>query len=397
MKVRWNQEYKTKSVYVFITGALLMLFLTILLNLAGIFDALGTLLAIISPFIGAFAIAYILNRPMNFFEKKVFSFLNRSKPRPRLVRGLSVATVMLLFVAILGGLIAIIIPQLVASISNLIAQLPSYFQEFVAWLRGIMVNLHLNTAQLDQFAVEGQDFFTMILENVQKALPDLANTGLNLTISAVNFISSAFVAFIASIYLLLSKERFIMQTKKACFALLPKRFTENMIRVTRDSHIIFSNFISGKIIESLFVGTLTFIALMIIGIDYALLISVIMAIFNLIPFFGPFIGAIPSVLLLLMVNPMDALWFIIVTVVLQQIDGQIIGPKILGNSTGLTAFWVIFAIIVGGGLFGVLGMILGIPVFAVIYALAREFINARLKKKGLSTHTKDYHSEKNSI
>lgn len=397
MKVRWNQEYKTKAVYVFITGALLMLLLMILLNLAGIFDALGTFFAIISPFIAAFAIAYVLNRPLNFFENKVFAFLSRKKPRPKLVRGISVAVVMLLFLVVIGGLIAIIIPQLVVSISNLITQLPQYFQEFVAWLRGIMVQLQINTAKLDQFAVEGQDFFAMLIEPIQKALPDIANTGLNLTISAVNFLSSAFIALIASIYLLLSKERFIMQFKKVFFGIFPKRFTENLIRVTRDSHIVFSNFISGKIIESLFVGTLTFIAMIVIGIDYALLISVIMAAFNLIPFFGPFIGAIPSVLLLLMVNPMDALWFIIVTVVLQQIDGQVIGPKILGDSTGLTAFWVIFSIIVGGGLFGVLGMILGIPVFAVIYGLAKEFINARLKKKGLSTNTQDYHSEKKKI
>ena len=164
-----------------------------------------------------------------------------------------------------------------------------------------------------------------------------------------------------------------------------EKFTERMILVTRESHTIFSNFISGKLLESAIVGVLTFVCMTIIGIDYALLISIIMGIFNLVPFFGPFIGAIPSALLLLILNPADALWFIILTLVLQQLDGQLIGPKILGDSTGLTAFWVIFAIVLGGGLFGVLGMILGIPLFAVFYSLVREFTNSRLEKKGLST------------
>ena len=292
-------------------------------------------------------------------------------------------------------MIWIILPQLVDSIVRLFDQLPNYFQEFIAWLKGVLESMHLDTSKISQLAITWEGFLKSVISYVRDLFPDLASTGINLTISVVSLIGNFFIALIASIYLMLSKEKFIMQTKKFLFGVFPQKFTERMILVTRESHTIFSNFISGKLLESAIVGVLTFVCMTIIGIDYALLISIIMGIFNLIPFFGPFIGAIPSALLLLILNPADALWFIILTLVLQQLDGQLIGPKILGDSTGLTAFWVIFAIVLGGGLFGVLGMILGIPLFAVFYSLVREFTNSRLEKKGLSTRASDYRSTKN--
>ena len=395
MKVRWNEKYTTIAVYTFLVLVAAILFLFLLLNLASISSVLSTFFAIISPFIWGFAIAYILNRHLHFFEETVYAGLNRKKPRPKLVRGLSVTTVILLFILILAGLIWIILPQLVDSIVRLFDQLPNYFQEFIAWLKGVLESMHLDTSKISQLAITWEGFLKSVISYVRDLFPDLASTGINLTISVVSLIGNFFIALIASIYLMLSKEKFIMQTKKFLFGVFPQKFTERMILVTRESHTIFSNFISGKLLESAIVGVLTFVCMTIIGIDYALLISIIMGIFNLIPFFGPFIGAIPSALLLLILNPADALWFIILTLVLQQLDGQLIGPKILGDSTGLTAFWVIFAIVLGGGLFGVLGMILGIPLFAVFYSLVREFTNSRLEKKGLSTRASDYRSTKN--
>lgn len=396
MKIKWNQEYTTRAVYCFLVAAAIILFLLLLLNLGGIFDGLGLLLSIISPFIWGFAIAYILNRPLLFFENKVFSFLSKKKPRSRVAHGLSVAVVSILFIVVLAGLVWIILPQLAESVLNLVSSLPSYFQSFSTWLQDILGGFHIDTTKWLPATTDWEAFSQQILSTLKNWFPDIANAGINITVGVVGSVANFFIGFIASIYLMLSKDNFIMQIKKLLFGIFPKQFASNLIRVARDSHIIFSGFINGKLLESLIVGTLTFIAMTIIGIPYALLISVIMGVFNLIPFFGPFIGAIPSALLLLMVNPMDALWFVILTIVLQQIDGQIIGPKILSNSTGLTAFWVIFSIILGGGLFGVLGMILGVPVFAVIYGLFREFLNARLKKKGLSTRATDYKSQKNT-
>ena len=171
--------------------------------------------------------------------------------------------------------------------------------------------MHLDTSKISQLAITWEGFLKSVISYVRDLFPDLASTGINLTISVVGLIGNFFIALIASIYLMLSKEKFIMQTKKFLFGVFPQKFTERMILVTRESHTIFSNFISGKLLESAIVGVLTFVCMTIIGIDYALLISIIMGIFNLVPFFGPFIGAIPSALLLLILNPADALWFII--------------------------------------------------------------------------------------
>ena len=394
MKIRWNQEYNTRTVYVIIAACVILLFFAILLNLAGIFDAIGLVLTILSPFLWGFAIAYILNRPMIFFETKVFAFVNRTKPRPRLARGLAVVVVMLIFLAILVGLIWIIIPQLIESLSGLIRQLPEYFQQFSVWVSDVATSVGLDGEKVRETIGTWEDLISRAIVFVNNAIPSIADTGFNITMGVLTSIANFFIALIAAIYLLSSKESFILQSKKLGFAIFPKRFAEQTVRLARESHTIFAGFITGKLLEALIVGVITFIALTIINIPYALLISVIMGAFNLIPFFGPFIGAIPCVLLLLLVHPMDAVWFIVVTIVLQQIDGQIIGPKILGEYTGLTAFWVIFAIVLGGGLCGVLGMLLGVPVFAVVYSLVKQFVDMRLRKKGLSTKAYDYRSEK---
>jgi len=395
MKIDWNEKYTTIALYVFLVLASAILFTFILLNLAPIFGILSAFFAIISPFIWGFAIAYILNRPLHFFEEKVYASINRSKPRPRLVRGLSVTTVILLFFLLLAGIIWIVIPQILQNVSHLAERLPFYFQDFIEWLQNTLSSLHLDVSKISELAITWEGFLNSVIQYLSNAFPDMAGAGINLTIGVFTAIGTFFIAVIAAIYLMLSKEKFILQLKKLLFGIFPQKFTDRMILVTRDSHAIFSSFLSGKIVESFVVGALNFVAMTIMGMPYALLISMIMGIFNLVPFFGPFIGAIPCALLLLIVHPMDAVWFIVLTLVLQQIDGQIIGPKILGDSTGLTAFWVIFAIILGGGLFGVLGMILGVPIFAVLYSLVREFTDAQLEKKGLSTKAMDYRSTKN--
>ena len=391
MKVKWNLEYTTKSVYAIIVGCAVALFILIMLNISGIFDVFGVLLSILTPFLWAFAIAYILNRPVHFFETKVFSFMSRQKNRHKAVRGLSVAVVLILSLLIVAGLVWILVPQLVESLTSLVDQLPLYFDSFVEWLRSTLESFNIGSDKIMANVPTWESLLNTFLGTLKSAIPDL-NTGVNFTVSIIGSVGSAFVALIASIYLMVSKERFIMQLKKFMFGVFPKKFVENTIRITRDSNKIFSGFITGKLFESLIVTGVTFVVMSIFGLHYSLLISVIMGIFNLLPYFGPFIGAIPSVLILLMVQPLDALIFIIITVVLQQIVGQIIGPRIIGNSTGLTAFWVIFAIILGGGLFGLLGMILGIPVFAIIYSVVKEYVEYRLKKKGLSTKAADYSS-----
>lgn len=396
MKIDWNRKYTTIAIYAGIVGALLVLVVAVVFNLSDILGWFGVLLSIMSPFLWGFALAYVLNRPLNFFDR-VFAGMFRKKPRPKAARGMAVCVVVVLFLAVFAGLIWILIPQLAASIISLVNSLPEYFQGFREWLFSTLRNLRIDTSSFNEWMLTWEGLVDKAVEFAKSILPNLADVGINVTITAVSAVANAFLALISSIYLMLSKERFIMQFKKLLFGLMPKTFTEKTILVMRDSHSIFSKFIAGKLLESLIVGVVTAVSMMIVGSDYALLVGVIMGLFNIIPFIGPFIGAVPCALILLITDPMHALLFVIFTIVLQQIDGQILGPRILGNSTGLTAFWVLFAIIVGGGLFGVLGMILGIPVFAVLYSVLREFTNAQLRKKGLSTDPKDYQSDKKKI
>ena len=184
-----------------------------------------------------------------------------------------------------------------------------------------------------------------------------------------------------------SKEKFAAQTKKILYALFSKQHTDRILRNTRRTHHIFGGFVTGKLLDSLIIGIITFVVLFIVRMPYAVLISVIIGVTNVIPFFGPIIGAIPCALILLFEDPLKALLFIIIIIIIQQFDGNLLGPKILGDSTGLPAFWVIFAILLGGGLFGFLGMLLGVPTFAVVYSLLKTLIEERKKKKNQPSDT----------
>ena len=215
----------------------------------------------------------------------------------------------------------------------------------------------------------------------------------NLTVGVINFVSeilSFLIGLIVSIYILFSKETFSAQSKKIVYAVFRTDHANMILHLTKKSNEIFGGFIIGKIIDSLIIGVLCFFGLTILKMPYILLISVIVGVTNVIPFFGPYIGAIPSTILILLNNPIKGVYFLIFILVLQQLDGNVIGPKILGNSTGLSAFWVVFSILIGGGLFGFVGMIMGVPTFAVIYYIITMLINHLLEKKKLPLLTSQY-------
>lgn len=393
MKLKWNEKYTTVALYAFfvLAGGIGVFFL--LWNTPALFSAIGGFLRIINPFLWAFAMAYVLNQPLRFFEKKVYAFLNKKKPRPRLVKGLSVATVYIIFLSFIIGLILIIIPELGSSISRFAESLPDYIEQLDLWWNGLTATFGLGELLGDAISLD--TIFLSLIDQVKNLAPMLASTGINMTVQAVTTLGNMALSIVASIYLLYSKDKFILQVKKATYALFPKKFAERSIMLTRESNEIFSAYVSSKLTEGLIIGLLNFISMTIMRMPYVLLISVIMGIAEVIPVFGPFIGAVPSAVLLFLVDPKYALWFIILTVVMQQIDSQFIGPKILGDSTGLTAFWVMFAIILGGGLLGTPGIVLGIPLFAVLYSVVRSYINYRLEKRNLSTTAEDYRSYKN--
>ena len=240
---------------------------------------------------------------------------------------------------------------------------------------------------------EGMDMFqkwlrTDLLEKANELMSSL-------TVGVFNIVSELFnllIGLIVSVYVLFSKEVFMRQTKKMVYALLTPHNANLVLHFTKKSNEIFGGFIIGKVIDSAIIGVLCFVGLSLLKMPYVLLVSVIVGVTNVIPFFGPYIGAIPSAILIFLTNPLQGLYFLIFILVLQQVDGNLIGPKILGNSTGLSAFWVIFAILLGGGLFGFLGMLMGVPTFAVIYYIIQMIINHKLERKNLPQES-DYYDE----
>lgn len=390
MKIDWNKKYTTITAYAILAVGACILFCAVIFNIGDVFSTLRQFLFILNPFLWGFALAYMFNKPVRFFEQKVFRFKNKKKDRSMLARTLAITAIYLIVLVLLIGLFFIIIPELSSSISAFAQNLPGYLRDLDTAFRNFIEKYHL-----ENYVGDMDSLYAMIdsaMEYAKTIAPEIANIGFKITMSALSGISDALLAFVVSAYLLASKEKFIAQVKKATYALFPKKFAGSIILLSRETNDIFGGYISGKLMQSFCLFSLNFIAMAIMRLPYAALISVIMGVTDIIPFFGPLIGGVPSAILLFLVSPKYALIFLILTVIIQQIDAQIIGPRILGESTGLTAFWVVFAIILGGGLFGLPGMILGIPLFAVLYSVVRQYMNNRLEHQGLSTDSKDYHS-----
>lgn len=283
------------------------------------------------------------------------------------------------------------IPELYQSIRNMVMTVPSQLNDA----------LNKITETMSKDTTLGQ-VFTSILKEVTAFLQDWLRSDLldqvnvvmsNLTVGVINIVSelvNAVIGLIISIYVLWGKETFTRQSKKIVYALFKPGQANMILHLTIKSNKIFGGFIIGKLIDSAIIGVICFIGLTILKMPYIMLVSVIVGVTNVIPFFGPYIGAIPSTILIMLSDPKQGIYFIIFILVLQQLDGNVIGPKILGDSTGLSAFWVVFAILLGGGLFGFAGMILGVPTFAVIYYIVNMLINHKLEKKKLPTDTASY-------
>lgn len=348
-----------------------------LANFNNIRNTLAWFARIFTPFVAGLTIAYLLNMPMRLVENKLLKNL-------RFKRALSILIVYLLAFFLLALLIGLIMPQLAASVINLVRNIPLYLNnlnEFVLWLE---TTFDLGSDITEMLRVSSTDLINEVLAWVREALPDVLNWTMQFGSGLINILT----AFIASIYMLYSKEKLLVQGKRVLYAVLPVSRADNVMRVCGMSNRMFSGFIGGKIVDSVIIGLICFIFMTIanatfIAMPFALLISVIVGVTNIIPFFGPFIGAIPSIMILFLANPWSALWFTLFIIVLQQFDGNILGPKILGDSTGLPALWVLIAIIVGGGLFGFAGMVLGVPTVAVLYTIASDMIAGRLAKKNL--------------
>lgn len=392
MKVEWTKSM-TKRVLVYIVAGIgILAAYFILINLKRVSGIFSSVSGILRPFIIAAIFAYIVNGPMMFFERLFGRLTDKKKPRPVLKRVLAIIAAWVASLAVLVLFFVIIVPDVKISITTLINNLPSYFESLKAFIVALAEKYQLDISYLNSFMnfqVTADGIMEIIDKYSDALIPQLANIA-NISVQIGSFIADVIIAIIISVYLLFSKETLIAQLKKVLYALFSRKLADVSVRVARETHRTFSGFINGKLLDSLIIGILCFIGMSILKFEYALLISFIVGVTNVIPFFGPMFGAIPSVLLLLMIDPWHALWFAVFIFALQQLDGNVIGPKILGDSTGLPALWVMFAILVGGALWGVAGMFVGVPLFAVIYRFSKEILENLLKKKNMPENTSAY-------
>ena len=356
---------------------------------------LGVIGTILQPIFFGIAFAYLLNPIVKKVEEGVNPFLKKKLKNEKRIRGISrgigIAVSLILTGAVIVLLLNMIIPELYRSIRDLILSLPSQMNDMIAYLQTQKVDDSVISDTIGALIESGADSLQTwlrqdLLNQVNLMMSSVTEGIFNIVGTIVNIV----IGIIISVYVLNSKEMFIGQCKKITYAVMSPEHANLMLHITRKSNDIFGGFVIGKIIDSIIIGILCFIGLSILNMPYIVLVSVIVGVTNVIPFFGPYIGAIPCSVLIILNNPVKGIYFILFIIVLQQFDGNILGPKILGNSTGLSAFWVVFSILLGGGLFGFIGMIMGVPTFAVIYYLVDMFLNQKLLGKELPTASNEY-------
>lgn len=393
-------------------GLLLVIIISIMIfycltNLSYIWKAASALVNLLKPVIYGLVIAYLLNPLMVFYSNCFYKLFGRKIPEEekrlaryrKVTKGISIVLAMITGFLIITVLLWMLIPQVVNSIITLVNTLPDqaqdYYHKVSKWVMNnpYMANqfqdalLHL-TDSLDEWTQK--DLLPWLQTGLLPNVNSLASMFASGVFSVLGVLYNLMIGCIVAVYLLLGKEKFLAQAKKLIYAVFGKKQADVILHYSRMTNDTFSGFIVGKIVDSAIIGVLCFIVMWILKLPYPLLISVIVGVTNVIPVFGPYIGAVPSALLILLVNPIQCVYFVIFIIVLQQLDGNVIGPAILGESTGLTAFWVLFAILLFGGLWGIAGMIVGVPLFAMIYRLLKDYLELRLYHKSLSTETDMY-------
>ncbi|MBO4432915.1 MAG: AI-2E family transporter [Clostridia bacterium] len=389
-----KKEYLIKGITAFLVIAACVLFAFLVFKIRIIWSFITKIISVLSPVIIGLVIAYLVNPMVRFFDKGILKIIGKKAKKPekaaRVADVISVLLAILVFAIVIVGLFWLVIPQLIDSVSDFVKSLPNNMEKVSDWGKNVLKeNKRFQTVFASAIDYGEKWLKTDLAKFASNAAANLASG----VLSVMNFLKNFGLGLIFAIYLLFNKDRMVNQSKKMLFALLSEKTVSKILSWLSTSHKVFSGFINGKLLDSLIMGVLCFIGTTILGIPYALLVSVIVGVTNLIPVFGPYIGGVPSALLVLIANPMKGLYFIILVIFLQLLDGNFIGPKILGDKTGLSNFWVMFAIVVGGGLFGVIGMLVGVPAFAVIYYAFVVFVNYKLKKKNKSTSSDDYSSE----
>jgi len=354
----------------------------VIFNFKNIISGVENIIGVLLPFIVGIAIAFMLNLVMRIFEERVFTFLDNKKYQKysRFKRPLSVALTFIFVFMIIFGLIRFIIPQLIDSISTLTDAIPAYMKSFEELISQYVSDTEILNTLWNNFLSAWREILQFTGQIVVSSLSGVVNITVGFTSGLFNFILSV----IFSIYMLLNKERLQLGMKKVLYAFSGRKFADKIMYLGKISNEAFSNYIGGQFIEAIIIGVLCFIGMLVLKMPYALLISVLVAVTALIPIFGAFIGTIPSAFIILIIDPMKALWFVIFIIVLQQVEGNLIYPKVVGSSLGLPPIWVMLAMIIGGNTFGLIGILLGIPIFSVIYKVFKEFVDKRLNYKNIN-------------
>lgn len=393
-QVRWGAT-------VFLTGVALMIAYVLFFRRASIAGWVVDLLGMLRSIIVGIVIAYILSPILNFVERTFFYpyyrrkgidiFLDGNTKRRKRMRGWSVAITLVFAVLVLYGLIMILVPQLIRSITEIAYNFPGYANNFNSFINTLLADNPTLRSVADQVVdTSSQSAISFIREQLVPNLSKLVSIVRKSITQVIGFFINLLVGTIVAIYILNAKELFTGQAKKLAYAFLSDEAANEVIAGFRFIHRTFTGFIFGKLVDSAIIGVICYVATRLFQVPYPVLISVAVGITNIIPFFGPYIGAIIGVLLLVMIDPIKALVFLVIVIVLQQFDGNILGPMILGNSTGLSSFWVIFSIMLFGGFWGPIGWILGVPIFACIYAFVAYLTRNRLKQKNLPEDSRAY-------
>ncbi len=401
--MKWKPGKKQASIMmsVIICSVILMLIYYLIFNWKTVNKGIGNIISILTPIITGCVIAYILVPVLNFIENRWFypiyklkgidlkNPVNRKKKKK--VRSVSVLLTIAFLFIVLYAMLAVLIPQLVKSINEIVNSFPSYVSNTQKFIDKYLDD---NPRVRIVFDSVLQQYSSTITDTFKsKLVPNLTTVIQRATksmISAVQVFFYLIVGIIVAVYVLNSKENFAGQAKKLCYAFLRKDMANEVISAFRYANFTFTGFVIGKLVDSLIIGLIAFIFCEVLNIPYPVLLSFIVGITNIIPFFGPYIGGFFGLVLLIMINPWKALVFLIMLVILQQFDGNILGPIILGNSTGLSSFWVIFSIMLFGGVMGPIGWIIGVPTFACIYTFIGYITRKKLREKKLPRDTSTY-------
>ena len=398
---------KKHSIYIrwgltiFLTGCALLIFYDVFYrdNSGTVQAFFGKLFSILAPILYGMGMAYLLAPIVNFLERNILRLRDAlEKKRGKSIRvhkgWLRAASIFLTWAAMLVLLYLLfnmLVPELVDSVTTLVNNLESYYKTTYDWVSGLLSDNPKLTELAGRFYNEASQWLTTkLLPGLQTAVTNFTGSLVTGVWSILVFAKNFLIGIIVSVYLLAAKEKSAARCCKLLYGVLPEDKAAFTVRGFRRVDYIFSGFVRGKLLDSLIIGILCFIGCSILKMPYTPLVSVIVGVTNVIPFFGPFLGAIPCALLILLVSPLKCLYFVIFIFLLQQLDGNVIGPKILGDSTGISSIWVIVAILIGGGFGGVLGMFLGVPIFACLQVLVRWLLNTRLKKKNMPLAASEY-------